>query len=318
MSLPGLTWLTGILFTVFPSNMKRILFLGRSAVLAVDSNGTPITATGNITALTGSVPNRLLDQERAAQKAANQAVQNDDIEDMVKSVPTELVWFPTDTGEAELCWHVSITSTENSLVNRSHFLSAKNGKILADLNLNDYFSEPVSMESEHGAVEITAEKVSEEAGGTYRLYDDSRGIQVLELDAVTQFPSEERRKEISVQSPEEDALLTMKNLELTSDFYQNVLGRSSWDGKGSRSPPLYCPSPLIRPALTAENTWPLRRGEKLPLPEQEPLWIWWLMNLPTVSCLPREPLPNMPPLPSLPTQLTAMPSRKGMRMFWET
>ena len=85
---------------------------------------------------------------------------------MVKSVPTELVWVPTDTGEAELCWHVSVTSTENSLVNRSHFLSAKNGKILVDLNLNDYFSEPVSMESEHGPVEITAEKVSEEAGGT--------------------------------------------------------------------------------------------------------------------------------------------------------
>lgn len=231
----------GDTFYRFSQQYEDYPVLGRSAVLAVDSTGTPITATGNITALTGSIPDRLLDQERAAQKAANQAVQNDDIEDMVKSVPTELVWVPTDTGEAELCWHVSVTSTENSLVNRSHFLSAKNGKILVDLNLNDYFSEPVSMESEHGPVEITAEKVSEEAGGTYRLYDDSRGIQVLELEAVTQFPSEERRKEISVQSPEEDALLTMKNLELTSDFYQNILGRNSWDGKGSRISALLLP-----------------------------------------------------------------------------
>ena len=108
------------------------------------------------------------------------------------------------------------------------------------------------------------------------------------LEAVTQFPSEERRKEISVQSPEEDALLTMKNLELTSDFYQNILGRIPGTEKEAGSPPCCCPSPLIRPALTAENTWPLHRGEKLTRQEREQPWIWWLMNWPTVSCSPRE------------------------------
>ena len=279
----------GDTFYRFSQQYEDYPVLGRSAVLAVDSTGTPITATGNITALTGSIPDRLLDQERAAQKAANQAVQNDDIEDMVKSVPTEeLVWVPTDTGEAELCWQVSVTSTENSLVNRSHFLSAKNGKILVDLNLNDYFSEPVSMESEHGPVEITAEKVSEEAGGTYRLYDDSRGIQVLELETVTQFPSEERRKEISVQSPEEDALLTMKNLELTSDFYQNILGRNSWDGKGSRISALLLPFSSDQASSNGGEYLAFTPGEKLTRQEREQPWIWWLMNLPTVSCSLRE------------------------------
>lgn len=215
--------------------------LGRSAVLTADSSGNLLAATGNITALTSTAPEKTIDTDRAAQKAANQAVQNDDIKDMVKSVPTELVWVPSSSHEAELCWNVAITSTENSLVNRSLFLSASNGKVLVDVNLNSYFSSPVTLPGVNGDTEITAEEVSQEGGGTYALYDDTRGIQLLELSAVTQFPSEEYRKKVSQSDSDPDAVTTMKNLELTYDFYQEVLGRSSWDGQGSRLTGLLLP-----------------------------------------------------------------------------
>ncbi len=231
----------GDTFYRFTQKHENYPVLGRSAVLMTDSSGTILTATGNITALVSTVPEKTLDTERAAQKAANQAVQHDDIKDMVKSVPTELVWVPSSTHDADLCWNVAITSTENSLVNRSLFLLATNGKVLVDLNLNDYFSSPVTLSGVNGDTQITAEEISQEGGGTYALYDDTRGIQLLELSAVTEFPSEEYRKKVSQSEPDIDAVTTMKNLELTYDFYQNVLGRNSWDGKGGRTTGLLLP-----------------------------------------------------------------------------
>ena len=69
----------------------------------------------------------------------------------------------------------------------------------------------------------------------------STGGGLLELSAVTQFPSEEHRKKVSQSDSDPDAVTTMKNLELTYDFYQEVLGRSSWDGQGSRLTGLLLP-----------------------------------------------------------------------------
>lgn len=224
--------LDGDTFYRFVQKHEDYPVLGRSAVLSADGSGKILAVTGNIAALSSQAPEKTIDTERAAQKAANQAVQHDDIDDMVKSVPTELVWVPTGTREASLCWHVSITSTENSLINRSLFLAASNGKVLADVNLNDYFSSPAVLPGTHGDTEINAEKVSEEGGGTYALYDDARGIQLLELSATTQFPSPAYRKQVKLQDSDLDAVATMKNLELVYDFYKDVLERDSWDGRG--------------------------------------------------------------------------------------
>ena len=57
----------GDTFYRFSQQYEDYPVLGRSAVLAVDSTVLRITATGNITALTGSIPDCLLDQELAAQ-----------------------------------------------------------------------------------------------------------------------------------------------------------------------------------------------------------------------------------------------------------
>lgn len=234
----------------FHQKYKEVEVYGTNLIISVDKYGNVLSMNGYYIPDIKTDVNPSVSKENAEQTVKNDLNNND-------ATIAESNLYIYNQGNKQKLTYIIDAASNNQLV--EYVIDANDNSIILKTELYNEESYETTLESLTGPVTLTVDKpkLSNEANATYKLYDPVRKIEIINsigvtgaeavlsyyvttIDAATMSGKIDNgyfiygKNEAIDQELAKTGVSALKNYEDLYDFYLNVLGRKSYDGKGGK------------------------------------------------------------------------------------